>query len=81
MYPVPDVLVGIYQNIIPLYSLIMSKQNSSVELVGTDKKRKKEYTIKTVSYPDLPILHFNKKSKKCSMEFPPGYNGLLYRLL
>ena len=40
VYPVPDVLVGIYQNIIPLYSLIMSKYSSSVELVGTDKKRK-----------------------------------------
>ena len=39
VYPVPDVLVGIYQNIIPLYSLIMSKHNSSVELVGTDKKK------------------------------------------
>ena len=45
VYPVPDVLVGIYQNIIPLYSLIMSKHNSLVQLVGTDKKRKKEYTI------------------------------------
>ena len=53
----------------------MSKHNSSVELVGTDKKRKKEYTIKTASYPDLPILHFNKKSNECSMEFPRGYNG------
>ena len=41
VYPVPDVLVGIYQNIIPLYSLIMSKHNSSVQLVGTDKKEKK----------------------------------------
>ena len=57
MYPVPDVLVGIHQNIILLYSLIMSKNNSSVELVGTDKKRKNEYTIKTASYSDLPILH------------------------
>ena len=40
VYHVPDVLVGIHQNIILLYSLIMSKNNSSVELVGTDKKRK-----------------------------------------
>ena len=53
----------------------MSKQKSSVQLVGTDKKRKKEYTIKTDSYPNLPILHFNKKSNKCLMEFPSECNG------
>ena len=42
VYPVPDVLVGIHQHIIPLYSLIMCKNNYSVQLVGTDKKKKKE---------------------------------------
>ena len=30
-YPFPDVLVGIHHNIIPLYSLVMSKNNSAVE--------------------------------------------------
>ena len=53
----------------------MSKHDSSVQLVGTDKERKKEYTIKTASYPDLPILHNYKKSNKCSMKFPGGYDG------
>ena len=75
LYPSPDVLVGIHQNIIPLYSLVMSKNNSSVELVGTDKQRKNEYTMKTASYPDLPILHNYKKTNECPMEFPNGYNG------
>ena len=40
VYPSPEVLVGIHQNIIPLYSLVMSKNHSLVELVGTEKKRK-----------------------------------------
>ena len=53
----------------------MSKNNSSVELIGTDKKRIKEYTMKTASYPDLPILHNYKKTNTCLMEFPKGYNG------
>ena len=53
----------------------MSKNNSSVELVGTDKKRKNEYTMKTASYPDLPILHNYKQTNKCPMKFPNGNNG------
>ena len=43
VYPSPDILVGIHQNIIPLYSFVTSKNNSSVELVGTDKKEKRIY--------------------------------------
>ena len=31
--------------------------------------------MKTSSYPDLPILHDYKKTNKCSMKFPNGYNG------
>ena len=31
--------------------------------------------MKTASYPDLPILHNYKKTNKCPMKFPNGYNG------
>ena len=62
MYSSPEVLVGIHKNIISLYSLVMSKNHSAVELVATDKKRKNEYQTKTASYPNLHILH-NYKQK------------------
>ena len=39
VYSSPEILVGIHKNTIPLYSLLMSKNHSVVELVGTDKKR------------------------------------------
>ena len=38
-------LGGIHKNLIPLYSLVMSKNHSKVELVATDKTRKNEYQI------------------------------------
>ena len=37
VYSSPEVLVGIHKNIIPLYSLVMSKIHSAFELIGTDK--------------------------------------------
>ena len=60
-YSSPEILGGIHKNIIPLYSLVMSKNHSIVELVVTDKKRKNEYQMKIASYPNLPILHNYKK--------------------
>ena len=39
VYPSPEMLGGIYKNIISLYSLVMSKHQSQFELIGTDKKR------------------------------------------
>ena len=40
VYSSPEILEGIYKNIIPLYSLIMSKCNSLIELVAKDKENK-----------------------------------------
>ena len=36
VYSSPEILEGIYKNIIPLYSLIMSKCNSLIKLVAKD---------------------------------------------
>ena len=69
MYSSPEILGGIHKNIIPLYSLVMSKNHSKVELVATDKTRKNEYQMKTVSYPNLPILHNYKQNNKCPMKY------------
>ena len=56
-YSPPNILDGIHKNIIPLYNLIMSKNNSKVELAATDTTTKNEYEMKTVSYPNIPFLH------------------------
>ena len=37
VYSSPEILEGIYKKYIPLYSLIISKRNSLIELVATDK--------------------------------------------
>ena len=41
----PEILEGSYKNIIPLYSLIMSKCSFLIELVAKDKERKSEERI------------------------------------
>ena len=77
VYSSPEILEGIYKNIIPLYSLIMSKCNSLIELVAKDKERKSEFKIKTKQYPYLPILHANFFTSYSPMKFPKlssGYN-------
>ena len=53
----------------------MRKNHSKVELVATDKTRKNEYQMKTVSYPNLPILHNYKQNNKCQLKFPNIING------
>ena len=45
VYSSPKILEGIYKNIIPLYSLIMSKCSFLIELVAKDKERKSEERI------------------------------------
>ena len=77
VYSSPEILEGIYKNIIPLYSLIMSKCNSLIELVAKDKEIKSEFKIKTKQYPYLPILHANSFTSYSPMKFPKlsyGYN-------
>ena len=77
VYSSPEILEGIYKNIIPLYSLIMSKCNSLIELVAKDDQRKSEFKIKTKQYPCLPILHANSFTSYSPMKFPKlssGYN-------
>ena len=41
VYSSPNILGGTYKNIIPLYSLVMSKNHSKDELVATDKTKKR----------------------------------------
>ena len=77
VYSSPKILEGIYKNIIPLYSLIMSKCNSLIELVAKDDQRKFEFKIKTTQYPSLPILHANSFISYSPMKFQKlssGYN-------
>ena len=82
VYTTPEILEGIYQNIIPLYSLVMSKHNSLITLVGTDKVRLSEFKIKTKQYSHLPILHANYNSFYSPIQFlntESGYNQYLLR--
>ena len=62
VYSSSKILGGIYKNIIPLYRLVMSKHQSSIELIATDKKRINEFPIKTSMFPFLPMLQ-NFKNK------------------
>ena len=68
-------LEGIYKKIIPLYSLIMNKHNSSIELLATDKERKSEFKMKTLQYPLLPIFHLNSYISYSPMKFPKVNSG------
>ena len=77
VYSSLEILEGIYKNIIPLYSLIMRKCNSLIELVAKNKERKSEFKIKTKQYPYLPILRANSFTSYSPMKFPQlssGYN-------
>ena len=75
MYSSPEILDGIHENLVPLYSLVMSKNHSKVELVATDKTTKHNYQMKKVSYPNLPILQNYKVIIKCSIKFPSVIGG------
>ena len=75
VYSSPETLEGIYKNSIPLYSFIMSKRNSLIELVATDKQRKSEFKIKTQQYLLLPILHLNSFISYSSMKFSKSSTG------
>ena len=48
----------------------MSKHNSKITLVGTDKVRVSEFKMKTKQYPNLPIFHVNYNSPYSPMQFP-----------
>ena len=69
VYTSSEILEAIYKNIIPLYSLVMSKHNSLITLVGTDKVRLSGFKMKTKQYPHLPILHANYISLYSPMQF------------
>ena len=75
VYSSSEILEGSYKNSIPLYSLIMSKRNSLIELVATDKQSKSEFKIKTKQYPLLPILHLISFISYLPMTFPKTYTG------
>ena len=75
VYSSPETLEGIYKNSFLLYSLIMSKRNSLIELVTTDKQRKSEFKIKTQQYLLLPILYLNSFISYSPMKFPKSSTG------
>ena len=70
VYSSPEILSGIHQNLIPLYSLVMIKDNSKVELLATNNRITHEYHMKTVSFPKLPILQSYKVITKSPMKLP-----------
>ena len=37
VYSSPEILDGFFKNIIPLYSSVMNKHQSQIELIATDK--------------------------------------------
>ena len=77
VYSSPEILEWIYKNIIPLYTLIIRKCNSLIEVVAKDDQRKSEFKMKTKQYPFLPILHANSFTSHSQMKFPilsSGYN-------
>ena len=53
VYSSPEILIENHKDIIPLYSLVMSKNTSNVELIATDKTRNFEYQMKTEFFPNL----------------------------
>ena len=58
MYSSPEVFDGIVKNIVPLYSLVMSKHHSLVELLSSnnDDSCQDELQMKTKICPPLPHL-------------------------
>ena len=75
VYSSPETLEWIYKNSIPLYSLILGKRNSLVELVATDKKIKSKFKNKTLQYPLLSILHLNSFISYSPMTFSKSSTG------
>ena len=75
VYSSPETLEGIYKNSIPLYSLIMNKHNSLIELLATDKERKSELKMKTLQCHLFPILHLNSYISYSPMKFPKVNGG------
>ena len=75
VYSSPEILGGIHKNLIPLYTLVMDKNHSKVELVAIDKTKKHEYQMKIVSCLNIPILQNYKVIIKCPMNFPSVING------
>ena len=53
----------------------MSKYNSLIELLTSDKGRKSEFRMKTLQYLLLPILHLNSHISYSSMKFPKVDGG------
>ena len=56
VYSSPETLEGIYKNLIPLYSLIMSKSNSLIKLVASDKQRKSDLNSRRNSILYFPFF-------------------------
>ena len=75
VYTSSEILEGIYKNIIPLYSLVMSKFHSLITLVGIDDVRVSEFKMKTEQYPNLPILQVNYFTPSSQMIFPITSRG------
>ena len=53
----------------------MSKHNSLIKLLATDKERKSEFKRKTLQYPLLPIHHLNRYISYTPMKFPKANGG------
>ena len=56
VYSSLEILGVIYKKYHLLYSLVMKKYQSQIELIATVKKRVNEFQIKTVMFPFLPML-------------------------
>ena len=56
VYSSPQTLEGIYKNSIPLYRLIMSKRNSLIELVATDKQKNRNLKSRRNSILYFPFF-------------------------
>ena len=69
VYSSPEILGGIHKKRHPLYSLVMSKNMSKVDLIATDKTRKYEYQMKTEMFPKLRILQSSKEVSCCYWGF------------
>ena len=56
VYSSPETLEGIYKDSIALYSLFMSKRNSLVELVTTDKERNRKLKSRRNTVLSFPFF-------------------------
>ena len=77
VYSSPEILEGIYKNIIPLYSLIMSKCNSLIELVAKGKERNlnsKSRQNSILAYPFFVLTPLHRIHRWSFPQLSSGYN-------